>query len=122
MATEIVHDDDVAGRERRHEELLDIGGKAHAVDRTVKHAWGIDPVMAQRGKEGERPPFTEWGMGNQLLPARRPATDRGHVRLRPSLIDKDETPGVKPSLIFLPLLASSRNRWPGLLLGEQAFF
>ena len=78
--------------------------------------------MAQRGKEGERAPSAERGMGNQLLPAWSPAPDRRHVRFRPGFIDEDETPGIKPSLIFLPLLASSRDLWPGLFLGEQAFF
>jgi hypothetical protein len=61
-------------------------------------------------------------VGNQLLTARRPAPDRRHVRLRPSFVDKDEPFWIKSSLIFLPLLASSRDCWPGLLLGEQAFF
>lgn len=69
----------------KSEELLDIGGKAHAVDRTVQHARGIDPVVAQRGKEGERAPFAERGVGHQLLPARSPAPDRRHVRLGPLL-------------------------------------
>jgi len=122
MATQIVHDDDVAGRECRYEELLDIGSKAHAVDRTVQHARGIDPVVAECGKEGERPPLAERGMGNQLLAARRPAPDRCHVGLGPGFINEDQPPGVKPSLIFLPLLASSCHLRPGLLLGEQAFF
>ena len=122
MAPQIVHDDDVSGRERRHEELLDIGGKAHAVDRTVQHTWGVDPVVAQRGKEGERAPFAERGMGNELLPARSPAPDRRHVRLRPGFVNEDQPLWIKPPLIFLPLSASSRHRWPGLLLGEQAFF
>jgi hypothetical protein len=40
-----VHDDDVAGPERRHEELLDIGFEAFAVDRPIQDARGIDPVV-----------------------------------------------------------------------------
>lgn len=45
VAAEIVHDDDVAGLERRHEELLDIGFEAFAVDRSIKDARGVDPVV-----------------------------------------------------------------------------
>ncbi len=47
VAAEIVHDDDVAGLERRDEELLDIGAEALAVDRPVEDAGRIDPVAAQ---------------------------------------------------------------------------
>ena len=38
VAAEIVHDDNLAGLERRHEELLDIGFEAFAIDRSIKNA------------------------------------------------------------------------------------
>jgi hypothetical protein len=38
VAAEIVHDDNVARLERRHEELLDIGLEAFAIDRSIKNA------------------------------------------------------------------------------------
>jgi hypothetical protein len=38
VTAEIVHDDDVAGFERRHEDLLDIGEEAEAVDRPIDDA------------------------------------------------------------------------------------
>ncbi len=122
MATQIVHDDDIAGRERRDQELGDIGGEALVVDGTVKDARGVDPIMPQRGKEGQRAPLAKGCLGDELAAARCPAPDRRHVGLGPRFIDEDETPRIKSTLILLPLLASSRDRWPVLLLGEQAFF
>lgn len=48
VRAEIVHDDDVAGRERGNENLLDIGCEASSVDGAVEHAGRIDAVAAQR--------------------------------------------------------------------------
>jgi hypothetical protein len=56
VTAEIVDDDNVAGLERWHHHLLDIGQEAFAIDRSVDHARSVDAIMAQRGKEGERPP------------------------------------------------------------------
>jgi hypothetical protein len=122
VAAQIVHDNDIAGRQRRDQELGDIGGEAFAVDRPVEYAGRIDPVVTQRREEGERPPFAERSMGHELCPARRPAPDRRHVRLGPSLVDEDEASGIKPPLILLPLRAATGDRRARLLLGEQAFF
>ena len=47
MAAEIVHDDNVAGLERRQEELLDIEFEAFSVGRSIKDAKRVDPVVPQ---------------------------------------------------------------------------
>ena len=52
VASQIVHNDDVAGRQGGDEELLDIGGEALAVDGAVDDAGGVDPVAPEGGKEG----------------------------------------------------------------------
>ena len=57
VAAEIVHDDNVAGLERRHEEMLDIAFEAFAVDRSIKDARRVDPVVPQGRKECERSPM-----------------------------------------------------------------
>jgi hypothetical protein len=57
VGAKIVEDDNVVGFESRDEELLDIGAKALAVDRTVEHAGRLDAVVAQRGQEGRGLPF-----------------------------------------------------------------
>ena len=44
----VVHDDDVAGRERWHQDLLDVGQKTGAVDRPIKHGWRGEACHAQR--------------------------------------------------------------------------
>jgi hypothetical protein len=56
VAAEVIHDDDITRGERRHEDLLDVSQKTEAVDRPIEHAGRVDPVVAQRGQEGERSP------------------------------------------------------------------
>ncbi len=122
VTAEIVHDDDIAGSQRGHEELLDPCGKALAVDRAIEDAGRIDPVMAKGCQEGQRAPFAERSAGDQLAPARRPAPDRRHVGLSPGLVDEDQPARIKPPLVLLPLLSPARDLRPQLLDGEQRFF
>jgi hypothetical protein len=44
VAAEIVDDDDIAGLERRHQYLLDIGEEAFPVDRAVDDARRVDTI------------------------------------------------------------------------------
>ena len=122
VATEIVHDDDVARCEGRQEELLNIGGEALAVDRSVEDKGRIDPVAAQGCKEGQRAPFAERCLRQQPASTRRPSPDRRHVGLHPGFIDEDQASGIKPTLIFLPLRSSPGDPRTILLAGEQRFF
>jgi len=122
VASEIVHDDHVAGLERRYQALLDPSREALAVDRSIEDAWRIDPVMAQRCEEGQRAPFTERCARHQLVSSRRPAPDRRHVGLGPGLVDEDEASGIKPTLILLPLLPPAGDLRTQLFDGEQRFF
>lgn len=122
MAPEVVHDDDVARRQGRDEELLDIGGEELAIDRPVEHAGRIDPVAAQCRHEGKRLPFAERGLGDELAATPGPAPQRGHVGLGPGFVDEDQFCGIKPALILLPLFPPPRDLRPILLAGEQAFF
>lgn len=122
VAAEIVHDDDVAGGERRHEELLDIGQEAFAVDRPIEDEGSVDPVAAQRRKKGQCPPVALRRLGQQFVSPRRPATKARHIRLGPSLVDEDQPRRIKPALMRLPAPALARDVGTILLGGEQCFF
>lgn len=122
VAAQIVHDDDVAGRERRHKEPLDILCEALPVDRLVEHARSIDPVATERRKEGHRAPMTVGHFGVEPLTDRRPTTQRRHVGLCPGFVDEDEASRIKSTLILLPPFAPPRDGRPQLFGGQYAFF
>lgn len=122
VAAQIVHDDDIAGRERGYQALFDIVGEALTVDRLVEHARRVDPVAAERREEGHGAPMAIRDLGMKPLTNRRPAAQRRHVGLGPGFVDEDEARRIKPALIFLPLLASPGDLWPELFGGQHAFF
>jgi hypothetical protein len=122
VTAEIVHDDDVAGLERRHQELLDIGFEAFAIDRSIKDARRVDPVVPQGGKECECLPMPVRRLSAQALPSRPPTVGADHVGLGPGLIDEDEAGGINLSLMPFPACPSARDVGPVLLGRQQRFF
>ena len=63
VAAEVVKDDDIARREGRSENLLDVEEEGFAVDRPVDHPRRINPVVAQRGDEGQGLPMAVGRVG-----------------------------------------------------------
>jgi hypothetical protein len=102
--------------------LLNVGKEALAVDRPVDDAGRIDPVGAQCGEEGERAPAAMRDLRDQPLAASAASVSARHVGLGLSLVDEDETGGIRPPLILLPLCSSAGDVGAILLAGVQAFF
>ena len=98
VATEIVHDDDVARLELRNENLLNVGAEAFAVDWTVEQARCSEAVTAQGAKECQRPPMTMWREAAHALAFWPPSAQWGHVGLDPGLVDKDQVSGIEVGL------------------------
>jgi hypothetical protein len=122
VTAEIIDDDDIAGSQRRHQDLLDIGEEAAAIDRPIDDARRIDPIGAQSGEESERSPVAVRCLGDQPLASGAPSVGARHIGLGPGLVDKDEACGVKPTLILLPSGAPASDVGSVLLAGVQTFF
>lgn len=122
MATEIVHDDDVAGLEGGHELLRDIGGEAAAVDGPVEDSRGGQAVATQGAEEGQRAPVAVRGEGSEPLAFPPPSAQRRHVGLDPGFVDEDEPGRIEAGLPDLPAPAPAGDVGTGLLKGEQRFF
>ena len=122
VAGQIIHDHDVAWCQCGHEELLDPFGEAGSIDRLIENARSIDPVAAQGGDERHSPPVAIGHLGMEPLALGCPTSQRSHIGLGPSLIYEDETAGIKPPLILLPLRAPPCNLGPQLFGGKYAFF
>ena len=122
MTSEVVHDDNVAWREDREENLLDISAEACAIDRSVDDARRGEPVATQRRQEREGSPSPEGRFGDEALAFGASAMGARHVGLRPSFVDEDKPPRVNCSLARLPLLPPPGDVRPVLLGGAKAFF
>ena len=110
------------GAEGRHQELLDIGAKAGAVDRAVEDAGRGDAVVAQCRQKGQRAPAAVRHLGDQARAAAAAPMPAGHVGLGPGLVDEDQALRVKPALMRLPPGSAAGDVGAILFAGVQAFF
>lgn len=122
VAAEIVHDDDVAGSEGRHQLLVDVGAEALAVDRAVEDAGSGQAITAKCPEEGQGTPAAVRREAAQPPTFRAPAAQGRHVGADPGLVDEDEAFGVEPALPGLPASTPAGNVRPTLLKSEQRFF
>ena len=122
VAAEVVHDNDVTWFQGRHEELLDIGPEAVAIDRAVEDAGRGELVAAQGAKEGQGVPASLRREATQPFAFLSPAAQRRHVGPDPCLVDEDKPVRIEPALPGLPALAVAGDVRPALLKGEQRFF
>ena len=74
VGAKIVHDDNVAGAERWHQQLLDIGTEALTVDRPVDDAGRRDPVVSECREEGHRAPMAVRDLGPERGASSPPAS------------------------------------------------
>jgi hypothetical protein len=83
MTSEPVHDDNVAWREDREENLLDISAEACAIDRSVDDAGRGEPLATQRRRKREGPPSAEGRFGDEARASGASAMGARHVGFRP---------------------------------------
>jgi hypothetical protein len=122
VATEIVHDHDIAGTKRWKKDLLDIEAEALAVDRPLEKPWRLDPVMAQGCQEGHGLPTAMWNLGWKSLATRRPPPQGGHVGSGPGLIDEDQALMLDATLVLCPLGAPPCHVGTIAFASHHAFF
>ena len=79
MRGEIIHADDLAGRERWNQPLFEIAEKDFAVHRSVHDEWSGYTVLPQAGDKGRHLPVTVRNFGNESLAAPAASTRPGHV-------------------------------------------
>src|SRR3984885_7656155 len=122
MTAEVVHDDNVAWREDREENLLDVSAEACAIDRSVDDAGRGEPVATQRRQESERLPFAERRFGDEALTSGASAVGARHVGFGPGLIDEHKPPRIDPRLTRLPPFTPPGDVRTVLFGGAKAFF
>lgn len=122
VRAEVVHDDDIAGLEHRHELLLDVGTEAWAIDRPVEDARSGQAVTSKRSEECQCAPVAMRRKASQTLAFFAPAIERCHVGFDPGFIDEDQSVGIEAPLKAVPALPAASDVGAGLLKGEQSFF
>ena len=95
VTREVVHDDDVAGRERRDQDLLDVGEEARAVDRAIKHGRCGEARHAERGEKRRGVPAPIGRVVRDACPV-EPAPIAPHqIGPHATFIEKDQARGIE---------------------------
>ena len=95
VTRQVVHDDDVAGRERWHQDLLDVGQKTGAVDRAIKHGWRGEACHAQRPEKRRGVPAAIRRVVGDPGAGQPAAIAANQIGPHTTLIEKHEARGIE---------------------------
>ncbi len=95
VTRQVVQDDDVAGRERWHQDLLDVGQKTGAVDRPIKHGWRGEACHAQRPEKRRGVPAAIRRVVGDPGAGQPTAIAANQIGPHTTLIEKHEARGIE---------------------------
>lgn len=122
VRAEVVGDDEIAGHERRHEDLFDVGEEARTVERAVEHAGRGQAADAERREKGAGPPSGKWGVVVDADATGCAAVASQQVRRDTRFIEEDEMSRVPRRRELSPLGARGGNVRSIVLAGSYGFF
>ena len=105
-----------------NEDALDIGVEGVAIDWAVEHEGRDHATGGQAGDESRRFPVAMRDADAQAFAAAAAAVGARHFGRSPSLVDEDQTFGIKVKLAFEPGLAPLQNVGAVLLGGVRGLF
>jgi hypothetical protein len=91
MRGQIIHDDDIAGFQSRHQDLFNVGEEQLAVDCTVEYAGGDQTIRGQGSNESRSLPVTLRRGVDQPGAALGAPARADHVGLGPGLVDENQS-------------------------------
>lgn len=122
VARQVVHDDDVAWPQLRHEDPGDISLEGVAVDRPVEHPGSDEAAEGQCAYEGRCLPVAMRNADPKPLTAPAATVPTSHVRGGPGLVDEDEALRIEVELALEPGLALPQDIRAVLLRGVRRLF
>ncbi len=119
---EVIEHDHVAGPQRRHEHLVEVGQKAGVVDRPIKHGGRGEAVRAERGDHRVRLPVSAGGVIVQPYAAGTPSGAAEQIGGDATLVKKDVLPHITERQPVPPASARRGDVRASLLFGVDRFF
>jgi len=119
---QVVHDDDVAGPERRHQDLLDVSQEGAAMHGTIEHHGCRHAAGSQGADEGGGLPVAVRHRRPATLATPGASATASHLGRRPRLIDEHQAIGIQFRLEFEPSLPPPQDVRTLLLAGVRGFF
>ena len=122
VGREIVHHDDIARPERRHQDLLDIGEEARTVDGPIEHGRRTQALHAQRGNDSVRFPVTTGRVVADSGAARTAAVAPQQISGDAALVEKDVPTEIPEALPLAPVAPLNDDVGTPLFVGVYGFF
>lgn len=119
---QVVEDDDIAGPERRREDLIDIRAEGGLIDGAIEDSRGGEGGGAQRRDHRVGLPMPTRRVIGEAVPAGAPSIPAEQIGRDAGLIDKHEVLRVLPGPQFHPAAARRRDIRTTLLVGVYRFF
>jgi hypothetical protein len=119
---EVIEHDDIAASQGRHQDLFDVGEKAHIVDRTVEDRRGADPVDRQRGDHRRGLPMATGRVVVQPGAPRTATVAAQEIGGDAALVQKHVLAGVVERQRVMPRAALRGDVRPLLFVGVYGFF
>ena len=95
VTRQVIHDDDVSGRERRREDLLDVREETGPIDRPIKYRGSDEARYAQRPEKRRRMPAPIWRVVGDAGAVQAPAVTPNQIRPDATFIEKHEARGIE---------------------------
>ena len=122
MDGEVVEDDDVAGAERRHQDLLHVRQKTRVVDRPIEDGGRRQAIGPQRRDHRVGLPMAARGVVAQPNATRTATVAPQQIGRDATFINEDVVADVTKRQPGAPASAFSRDVGPPLLVGVNRFF
>jgi len=119
---QVIHHDDVAGAQRRDQDLLDIGAERHRIDRSVEHRRRAQLGGTQRRDDRVGLPVTARRVIGRTRPARTARIPTKQIRGDARFVDEDKPGGVVEGLPLAPLPTRGGDISAPLFGGVYRFF
>jgi len=122
VAASLVHDQDIAGREGRKQDLTDIDAEHLRVHRSLNgHAGGL-AILPDRPDHGCRPPAAARCAGMETFSPGTASAPPRHVRFGRRFVEEDESRRVESLLEPAPDTARAGDIGAGLFRGPKRLF
>jgi hypothetical protein len=122
VGAQVVHEDDVALAQRRHEHLLDIGEERWPIERAVDDIWRGEAVAAKRRDHRQRLPVSVRNLGDQSLAEGSAPIAAHHLGRHCRLVEEHQSRRFEGRLLRLQCSTCRSNVRTILLGGVQSFF
>jgi hypothetical protein len=119
---QIVHHLDIAGRQRRGQDLVDIGAKSIGIHRAIEQHRGVKPGQAQASDKCGGFPVAVRHAGAASFSARRPSAQARHLGVDAAFVDEDQPVRIEFDLGFEPGFARCGEVVALLLAGVGGLF